>query len=73
MADDDVVARWLTVLRCGYASPCRAARCRAVAVSILRKSEANGRPLRQVELCARHAAAVVGRERARGLGVTERS
>jgi hypothetical protein len=65
-------ARWLTILRCGYQSPCRAPRCLGSATTILRKAEASGRPLRQIDLCGAHADTVVARERVRGLGITDR-
>ena len=68
----DTVARWLTILRCGYASRCRASTCWRRAAYILRKSEGNGRPLRQIELCDQHALVVLEREQLRGLGVTDR-
>lgn len=50
---------------CGYASPCRAPRCaERRAPIVLRKIDAAGRPVRQIELCARHARVVVDRGRA---------
>lgn len=49
--------------RCGYLSPCRAPRCAAShATIVLRKIDAAGRPVRQIELCDRHAEAVITRE-----------
>jgi len=44
--------------RCGYPSQCRAPRCEASrAAIVLRKIHAAGRPVRQIELCSRHAEA----------------
>jgi hypothetical protein len=42
------------------------------ATIVLRKIDAAGRPVRQIELCDRHAQAVIVRERARGLEVHDR-
>jgi len=39
---------------------------------ILRKLDAAGRPLRQIELCDRHAEVVIARERIRGLEILDR-
>jgi len=42
--------------------PCRAPRCaRNRATVVLRKLDAAGRPVRQIELCDRHAATVIAR------------
>jgi len=65
-------ARWLNVGRCHYVCRCRAARCLLRATLVLRKAEANGRPLGQVELCDAHTGVVVAQEARRGLGVTDR-
>ena len=60
------------VYRCGYSSQCRAPRCRPLpATVILRKLDAAGRPIRQIELCDAHAEVVIGRERNRGLEIRE--
>src|SRR5258708_434510 len=60
------------VYRCAYSAPCRAPRCRPQpATLILRKLDAAGRPLKQVELCDAHSKIVITRERARGLEIRE--
>ena len=38
----------------------------------LRKVDAAGRPVRQIELCDRHAETVIARERTHGLEILER-
>ena len=59
--------------RCGYVYPCKAPRCaRSRATIVLRKLDAAGRPVRQIELCDRHAEAVIARERERGLEILDR-
>ena len=59
--------------RCGYLCPCRAPRCaRDRATIVLRKLDAAGRPVRQIELCDRHADIVIARERTRGLEILDR-
>src|ERR1017187_2594695 len=40
---------------------------------VLRKIDAAGRPVRQIELCDRHAEAVIARERKRGFEIFDRS
>ena len=41
--------------RCGYLLPCRAPRCAGSrATIVLRKIDAAGRPVRQIELCDRY-------------------
>ncbi len=63
----------VSVYRCAYVSPCRATRCRPLrATVILRKLDAAGRPIRQIELCDAHAAVVLKRERENGLDVHDR-
>jgi hypothetical protein len=42
------------------------------ATIVLRKIDAAGRPVRQIELCDRHAEAVIARERARGFEIFDR-
>jgi len=69
--DLNAQAAYLTILRCGYDSPCRASNCGANATTILRKSDRAGRPMQQIELCDVHGERVVERERRRGLGVTD--
>jgi hypothetical protein len=39
---------------------------------VLRKLDAAGRPVRQIELCDRHAETVIARERAHGLEILDR-
>jgi hypothetical protein len=58
--------------RCGYACPCRAPRCAQNRATIVRKIDAAGRPVRQIELCERHAEAVIARERKRGFEIFDR-
>jgi len=53
----------------------RSARERCIAngaTIVLRKIDAAGRPARQIELCDRHAEAVIARERARGFEIFDR-
>jgi hypothetical protein len=58
---------------CGYVCPCRAPRCTQTrATIVLRKIDSAGRPVRQIELCYRHAQVVIARERARGLEIQDR-
>jgi len=40
---------------CGYQAPCKVRNCKAKATIIARSVDAGGRPLRQYELCAKHA------------------
>jgi hypothetical protein len=42
------------------------------ATIVLRKIDAAGRPVRQIELCDRHAEAVIARERKRGFEIFDR-
>ncbi len=59
--------------RCGYSAPCRAPRCTAGrATVVLRKIDAAGRPVRQIELCYRRAEGVITRERTRGFEIFDR-
>jgi hypothetical protein len=59
--------------RCGYLCPCRAPRCaRERATIVLRKLDAAGRPVRQIELRDRHDDVVIARERARGMEILDR-
>jgi len=56
------------IWRCGYLAPWGSLRCSASrATTNLRKVDAAGRPVRQIELCDRHAEIVIARERERGL------
>jgi len=71
--DFDPVPTAVQIGRCGYAAQCRAPRCAAHAATIvLRKVDAAGRPVRQIELCDRHAQVVISRERERGLEIFDR-
>ena len=66
--DFNPAATAVQIGRCGYLCPCRAPRCaRNRATIVLRKMDAAGRPIRQIELCDRHAETVIARERERGL------
>jgi hypothetical protein len=71
--DFDPAPTAVQIGRCGYLCPCRAARCVVSrATIVLRKIDAAGRPVRQIELCGRHAQIVVARERGRGLEIQDR-
>jgi len=72
--DFDPVPTAIQIGRCGYPAPCRAPRCLVRrATIVLRKIDAAGRPVRQIELCDRHAEAVIPRERKRGFEIFDRS
>jgi hypothetical protein len=61
------------IVRCGYPRPCRAPRYAGKrATIVLRKIDAAGRSIRQIELCDRHAEGVITRERARGVEIFDR-
>src|SRR5262245_47477244 len=51
---------------CGYQAPCKVKNCKSKATAIARSVDAQGRPIRQYELCAVHAEQVAERERGRG-------
>ena len=51
---------------CGYQALCKVRNCQAQATTIARAVDAGGRPIRQYELCASHAAQTAERERGRG-------
>jgi hypothetical protein len=71
--DFDPLPTAVQIGRSGYTCPCRAPRCTASrAMIVLRKIDAAGRPVRQIELCDRHAQVVIVRERARGLEIQDR-
>ena len=71
--DFDPVPTAVQIGWCGYQCPCRAPRCEAIrATIILRKIDAAGRPVRQIELGERHAQVVIVRERARGFEIFDR-
>jgi hypothetical protein len=71
--DFNPAATAVQIGRCGYLCPCRALRCdRNRATIVLRKLDAAGRPVRQIELCDRHAEIVTVRERDRGLEILDR-
>jgi hypothetical protein len=54
--DFDPVLTAVQIGRCGYPAPCRAPRCAVGrATIVLRKFDTAGRPVRQIELCERHA------------------
>ena len=52
--------------RCLYPATCSAKNCRATATIIARSVGADGRPMKQYELCDVHADVVATRERAKG-------
>jgi hypothetical protein len=57
----------------GACASSRAPRCATGrATIVLRKLDAAGRPVRQIELCDRHAEMVIARERACGLEILDR-
>jgi hypothetical protein len=59
----------IQIWRCGYLAPCRAPRCpTSRATIVLRQIDASGRPVRQIELCDRHAEIVIAREQKRLVG-----
>jgi hypothetical protein len=71
--DFNPAATAVQIGRCGYQCPCRAPRCAVRrATIVLRKLDAAGRPVRQIELCDRHADVVIARERDRGLEIFDR-
>ena len=57
------------IYRCGYVSRCKARGCLARATIVAEKVDTAGRHIRQIELCDRHAEAVIARERNRSLEV----
>jgi hypothetical protein len=71
--DFDPAPAAIQIGRCRYPAPCRAPRCAAShATIVLRKIDAANSPVRQIELCERHADAVIARERARGFEIFDR-
>jgi hypothetical protein len=71
--DFDPLPTAVQIGRCGYIARCRAPRCSVRrATIVLRKIDAAGRPVRQIELCDRHAEAVIARERRRGFEILDR-
>ena len=71
--DFDPLPTAVQIGRCGYHAPCRAPRCVVSrATIVLRKIDASGRPVRQIELCDRHAEAMIARERRRGFEIFDR-
>jgi hypothetical protein len=49
------VAAEIQLLACGYSAQCTIRSCRARAAMLARYTDGQGRPLRQRELCDRHA------------------
>jgi hypothetical protein len=49
------VAAEIQLLACGYSAQCTVRGCRARATMLARYTDDQGRPLRQRELCERHA------------------
>ncbi len=70
--DFDPAPTAVRIYRCGYVSPCRALECPRRATLIAEKVDAAGRHVRQIELCDRHAQAVVACERTRGFEIFDR-
>jgi hypothetical protein len=71
--DFDPAPTAVQIGRCGYPAPCRAPQCAVRrATIVLRKIDAAGRPVRQIELCDRHAQVVIARERKRGFEIFDR-
>lgn len=70
--DFDPAPTAVRIHRCGYVSRCRARRCQKLATLIAEKVDAAGRHVRQIELCDRHAEAVIARERERGFEIFDR-
>jgi len=71
--DFDPAPTAVQIGRCGYLSPCRAPRCATSYTTIvLRKIDAAGRPVRQIELCDIHAEIMIARERKRGFEIFDR-
>jgi hypothetical protein len=50
------VAEEIQLLACGYSAQCTVRVCRARATTLARYTDGQGRPLKQHELCDRHAA-----------------
>jgi hypothetical protein len=49
------VAAEVQIIACGYSAQCIVRGCRARATRLARYTDGQGRPLRQRELCERHA------------------
>ena len=49
------MAEEIQLLACGYSAQCTVCGCRARATMLARYTDDQGRPLRQRELCERHA------------------
>ena len=49
------MAAEIQLLACGYSAQCTVRGCRARATMLARYTDGQGRPLRQRELCDRHA------------------
>jgi hypothetical protein len=72
--DFDPAQSAVQIGRCGYPAPCRAPRCPVRrATIVLRKIDAEGRPVRQIELFNRYAEDVIARERRRGFEIFDRA
>ena len=50
------MAEEIQLLECGYAARCTVRGCRVRATGLARYTDDQGRPLKQRELCERHAA-----------------
>jgi hypothetical protein len=49
------VAAEIQLLSCGYSAQCTVRGCRVRATTVARYTDGQGRPLKQRELCERHA------------------
>ncbi|HKN01783.1 MAG TPA: hypothetical protein VJX23_14795 [Candidatus Binataceae bacterium] len=70
--DFDPAPTTVRIHRCRYISRCKKPRCRERATLVAEKVDGAGRHVRQIELCDRHAEAVIARERKRGFEILDR-
>jgi hypothetical protein len=70
--DFDPTPTTVRIHPCRYVSQCKARRCLKRATLIAEKTDAAGRHIRQIELCAQHCDIVIERERVRGLEISDR-
>jgi hypothetical protein len=59
----------VTVIPIEFRTKCTAAGCRNLGRLVLRYADRAGRPIRQIELCFKHAQELLDRNRAAGLKV----
>ena len=57
---------------CGYQAPCKVKNRLNKATTIARSIDADGRPMRQYELCTAHAEQIAEREKGRGREIVRR-